>query len=156
MENNGLKDTWDKLGYKRVVLAILIIFGTISPSIGILFVRKPLLFGSLEFLKIIALSCAMGMPFIITNIFLGIGIAYLFFFKVADRPLIHEDRIARLTLTSSLLTSSLALNGVLGLACVFEKIALLKISGYAFFVNILVNICFQLLLLSKVGIKRHT
>ena len=154
MGSNIFNEFWDKIGYKRVVLAFMFIFGVISPGIGIVFVRKPHLFESIGITKIIALSFAVGMPFVVANIVVGTFIAYLFFFRTNERENIHEDKIARLTLTSSILVASLSLNAFLVLTYGYSNKKLVDIGKIIFAANLILDIFLQVLLLCKVSIMR--
>ena len=154
MGSNVMNEFWDKIGYKRVVLAFLFIFGVISPGIGIVFVRKAHLFETLGITKIVALSFAVGMPFVVANIFTGTVIAYLFFFKTNGREKIHEDKIARLTLSSSITVASLSLNAFLVSTYIYSNEKLVDLGAINFAANFILNILLQTLLLWKVGIKK--
>ena len=155
MSNNIFNEFWDKIGYKRVLTGFLFVFGIISPGIGILLIRQEDLFVKIPMSKIVALSLAIGMPFIVANLFLGLLMAYLLFYKKEHREKVHEDKIARLTLTSSALVAALCLNALLGLVSVLEC-RFIDIAKIVFLVDLVLIIAFQLLLFWKVGIIKSS
>ena len=149
MSNDNTWKIWDKLGYKRIFLVVLLIFGIIAPCIGIIFLRRHGDFVSLSSWKLLMVACSLGVPLLVLNSVGGMFIAYTWFYSAGC----SEDKIARLILTSSITATSVALNALLVAVYVteikFEHAVLL-----APMIDVVTYLPLQIALLRKVDLSK--
>ncbi len=114
--NDENRSIWDRIGYKRLLLALLIAFGIWPAGAGIFYLARPSDFAELNTYKVAALSAALVAPFLVVSIVVGALLAYICFYDpMKAQPKKgyyggYEDRIARLIMFGGSLASACAAN----------------------------------------------
>ncbi len=149
MSNDNTWKIWDKLGYKRVFLAVLLIFGIIAPCIGMIYLRIHGDFVSLPSWKLLMVASSLGVSLLVLNLLVGIIIAYKWYYKTNK----SEDKIARLVLTSSITATAVDLNALLVIIYV-TAIKFACAIWWAVLIDVATHLLLQFGLLKKVDLSK--